>query len=435
MSKSESLGLVPGRLVIHGKPLIIGVFGFVLQEILHRPFLGVLRYCEEVGGLVPRDFRTLNVIDDHGKVLAPPWRGRCDGLVVSTGRGPGMDDARTANWLLSGGVPAVSVSGDWRDPRIPCVHTDQRSAGELAARHLLECGCASFLYVGYARSTGSQQRGAAFCAEMQRAGRQVQAFATQSHLLALDSVEDDDILSHEPQLRELIGKLPKPLGLWTLNDGYAVAVCRLCLQLELDVPDQVRVLGTDDTALARAHWPALSSIRTDGEQIGYLAMKTLHRELEGKRVLRAEIEVPAAEVVVRRSTAGADHRLGTMAAAVEYIRRHACSGITVEHVAETVGMSRRSFTEQFRQRVGRLPVQEIQQARLERARELLQHVEISISRIGAMVGFEETAAFSKFFRKHTGLSPRQYRTRLATAGQRQPPPKTRRGRRPSGPRR
>ena len=38
-----------------------------------------------------------------------------------------------------------------------------------------------------------------------------------------------------------------------------------------------------------------------------------------------------------------------------------------------------------------------------------RETKLSVSRIAAMVGFEESAAFSKFFRNQTGKSPRDFR--------------------------
>ena len=84
----------------------IGIYGIAGLEILHRSYLGVLRFAEEVRGLVVRDFRT----PDLGPSLGTPiWTNRVDAVVVSVGRNPGATDAQMADWVLSGRVPAVST--------------------------------------------------------------------------------------------------------------------------------------------------------------------------------------------------------------------------------------------------------------------------------------------------------------------------------------
>ena len=47
--------------------------------------------------------------------------------------------------------------------------------------------------------------------------------------------------------------------------------------------------------------------------------------------------------------------------------------------------------------------------RLEKAKDLLAKTQLFVSRIASMVGFEETASFSRFFAKQTGMSPLAYR--------------------------
>jgi transcriptional regulator GlxA family with amidase domain len=86
--------------------------------------------------------------------------------------------------------------------------------------------------------------------------------------------------------------------------------------------------------------------------------------------------------------------------------------LAVETLAQLLGISKRTFELQFRVTVGCSPRDEIQRIRCERAQELLRDTLFSVTRIASMVGFAETAAFSKFFRKQTGLSPSDYRERL-----------------------
>ena len=53
------------------KSFVIGVYGFVFLETLHRRVLGMLRYCNEVGGLEVRDFRTQSTGDGLETLTQP----------------------------------------------------------------------------------------------------------------------------------------------------------------------------------------------------------------------------------------------------------------------------------------------------------------------------------------------------------------------------
>ena len=388
---------------------VIGFYGPAYVETFHRVISGVLRYLDEDGAMQAHDFRTAEMFVNETQIK-PPWQGRCDGLVIGIGRPDEASSAQLADWVLSGGVPVVNIAADWDDPRIASFSLNQQALGRLAASHLVDCGCKSFLYVGFAGSAGSPQRGKAFRAALVKRGRKVAEHACRHRMIG--ALEDEREVRRETELTAKVRDLPKPLGVWALNDNFASAVYILCEQLGLDIPQQVKVLGVDDLAVARMLKPALSSIRTPREELGYRAMKTLHRLLEGKRMARRQTEIGGASLVVRESTFSQTSKTSDVKAIREFIASHACSGLTVEQIAATMDISRRSLERQFRDLFGHSPGQEINLVRLHRAKELLRQQKLSVSRIASMVGFEETAALSKFFSKQTGLSPSEYRETL-----------------------
>ena len=108
----------------------------------------------------------------------------------------------------------------------------------------------------------------------------------------------------ETALIEQLKSLPKPLGVWAVNDIFGRAVYTLCGDLGLAIPDVVKVLGVDDMQIARASRPPLSSIRTPREQIGRSAMQTLQKMLDGHPGPPKPTVVPATELVA----AGVDRR-------------------------------------------------------------------------------------------------------------------------------
>jgi LacI family transcriptional regulator len=98
-----------------------------------------------------------------------------------------------------------------------------------------------------------------------------------------------------------------------------------------------------------------------------------------------------------------------MLAAAEYIRDYACDGIGVDEVVRSVSLSRRAFELRFTDRFGETPKQMIQRVRLERAKQLLESTQLSITQIAMMIGFADVAAFANFVKKQTGSSPTEWR--------------------------
>ncbi|NGZ77909.1 AraC family transcriptional regulator [Saccharibacillus alkalitolerans] len=94
---------------------------------------------------------------------------------------------------------------------------------------------------------------------------------------------------------------------------------------------------------------------------------------------------------------------------LEYMEIHYAEGITVEDVARHAGVGRTYFSKKFHERYGHTPVRHMQRLKLDEARMLLEQTNYSLSEIAHSVGYPDLFSFSKAFKKHTGLPPRQYR--------------------------
>jgi AraC-like DNA-binding protein len=74
------------------------------------------------------------------------------------------------------------------------------------------------------------------------------------------------------------------------------------------------------------------------------------------------------------------------------------------------------LAERFAEVVGIPPMQYLTQWRLQLAADLLRRSRAKLSAIAAQVGYDSEAAFSRAFKRATGLSPGAYRSRRQTEG-------------------
>jgi AraC family transcriptional regulator len=82
-------------------------------------------------------------------------------------------------------------------------------------------------------------------------------------------------------------------------------------------------------------------------------------------------------------------------------------GIT--ELSAAVGMSVDHFSRMFKRSTGMAPHQYLGDIRLERAKRLLADGRTPIIQIAYEIGYANPSQFSAFFRKRTGLSPREFR--------------------------
>lgn len=89
--------------------------------------------------------------------------------------------------------------------------------------------------------------------------------------------------------------------------------------------------------------------------------------------------------------------------------------LTLPGLAKRAAMSERSFSRLFRRETGQSPFAFLAEARLERARLLLEDSRDSIKRIALACGFGSDQELRRHFRHAFGISPSAYRERFATA--------------------
>lgn len=386
-----------------GKPLKFGVYGDAKLELVTRRIEGVLEYCAE-HSIQFVDFRRASLLPD---LQTPaPWRNRVDGVIALVGSYLTATSEEWAAWMLAGGVPVISLTSDWLDPRVPAVIGDNSKLAKTAVEFLRKCGCQSYLYVGLEHALASLQRSEVFESELKKTASKVVVHHGKHRYQG--TYEDDEKVQQDERLIGLLKKMPKPLAVWALNDAFAVAVCKACARLNLEIPAQVSILGTDDTTLSRIHLPTISSIHTPGKEAGYLAAKLLADAVQGNRV-KPLTQLAQFKIVERQSTNSGAPRKDGIHEAWQFIQDHACEGITIDQVMQVTKGSRRSFQDRFVNQFGHSPHEEIQRVRLERAKQLLRETTLTINRISDMLGFQENAAFTKFFRNQMKIAPSEYR--------------------------
>ena len=99
----------------------------------------------------------------------------------------------------------------------------------------------------------------------------------------------------------------------------------------------------------------------------------------------------------------------TVKRVIEKIENSLADKIRIEELAEMVGLSRSHFSRAFQATTGQSPQEFLIQRRLCEARNLLADTEQAISDIALTSGFSSQSHMTKAFKKHLGITPKQYR--------------------------
>ncbi|MGV9627904.1 LacI family DNA-binding transcriptional regulator [Streptomyces sp. NPDC003487] len=246
-----------------------GVVGFLRPRSMHP----VLMFAESA--------------QDRQEVLSYLRQGRADGaLVVSTH----PDDPLPA-LLAEAELPAVLFARPGRPVPLSHVDLDHRAGGRLAARHLLTRGCRRPATVtGPLAVPASRERLAGFREALAETGVTDVPFAEGGFTLT----------SGAEAMAALLARHPDVDGVFAANDLMAQGACRLLRQRGKRVPDDVAVVGFDDSGVAVTCEPPLTSVRQPVERMAEEMARLLDEHIRGERIEPASV-VFAPELVTRNS--------------------------------------------------------------------------------------------------------------------------------------
>jgi signal transduction histidine kinase/AraC-like DNA-binding protein/ABC-type sugar transport system substrate-binding protein len=94
---------------------------------------------------------------------------------------------------------------------------------------------------------------------------------------------------------------------------------------------------------------------------------------------------------------------------VAYLQDNYTRPISLNEIAQEVGISKNYLSEIFHQELGISPWEFLTRYRINQARQLLKTTNLNITEVAAQIGFDDPAHFSRIFRAHLGQSPKEYR--------------------------
>ncbi|MBP2153995.1 arabinose operon transcriptional regulator AraC [Erwinia rhapontici] len=95
----------------------------------------------------------------------------------------------------------------------------------------------------------------------------------------------------------------------------------------------------------------------------------------------------------------------------QYLNDHLAEDLTIEQLARQVFLSPSRVAHLFKREMKMTIFAWREQQRVIRASNLLQSTHLSIAQVALTVGYDDALYFSRIFRQHVGVSPREYKKR------------------------
>ena len=211
-------------------------------------------------------------------------------------------------------------------------------------------------------------------------------------------------------LAEWLRKLPKPVGILTPELGGGGYLIRCCQALGVRVPEDVAVIGGDDTDLSLACEPTLTSMLPALETLGFEAVRLLLELIAGKRPPGSIVRLACVDLHVRESTGLRKPEICDISGALQCIRDNACRGVTVGQVIkQTQRVSKVTFHRRFQEVVGKSPAEVIRERKLDEVRRLLTSTDLPLAMVADLCGFSSAKVLARVFRSYEKTTPRDFR--------------------------
>jgi len=305
------------------------------------------------------------------------------------------------------GVPVVNVMlGSPVAARVPGVHVDFCAAGRMAAGHLIARGLRNLAHFGYTRDPASRQHYQGMREVADEHGYRCTRHTVSGHY--------DESRQQWQRLNEIVknaqDRWEAPLGVGFMADGLCRAVASACLTMGWTIPEQLALVGCGNHVLiCNAIDPTLSSVDMGYRQSGYEAARLLDRLMRGRKPPAKPRYTPPKELVVRRSSDVFAVSDATVAQALRFMAEHSGGPLNVPTIARAVGLGRQSLERRFRRHVDRGINDELIRLRVETLKRLLVESDEPIKTLSPKAGFGTTVNMHTMFKRHTGLTPTEYR--------------------------
>jgi DNA-binding LacI/PurR family transcriptional regulator len=264
----------------------------VMVSDLHNPF-----FADVVAGIQEQAARTgYKVLVNSGNRAAAREADametllqlRADGIILGS---PVLDDEVIGR--ASREVPIVLVGREAHGPDVDSVTNDDRAGAEVAVEHCVSLGHRRIAHIDGGHGAGAPDRRRGYEAAMIRLGL--------GDLVSVVSGTYTEEGGHTGCLL-LLAQTPRPTAIFAANDLAAIGALNAIEESGLKVPDDVSLVGYDNTSLAALRHISLTTIHQPRLEMGQLALSTLLERVDQDREEPRRV-ILSPSLVVRASTA------------------------------------------------------------------------------------------------------------------------------------
>ena len=225
-----------------------------------------------------------------------------DGIIVVTRSNKEGDERLTS--IANSNLPVVVVGRDFRHNQVDYISADNLTGGFDATQHLIDLGHKriAFLGAGY-ESRSSLKRLRGYLNALTSHGIEIDERLITGRRKSASDVPgySTEKMGYEG-MKRLLSVPNRPTAVFARNDFTAVGAMSAIKEAGLSIPQDMAIVGFDDTPLAVHTMPALTTVRQPMRLLGQLAAEMLLRRIGDDEIQKRNERILNCELIIREST-------------------------------------------------------------------------------------------------------------------------------------
>lgn len=191
------------------------------------------------------------------------------------------------------GTPIVLVNGNLAKSGLHRIYTDEAAGAAMSTQHLIDLGHKDIAFIG----------GLDF---MTTTNQKVKAVKKklEEHQLSLRKewvhYGEFSIKAGRELMNKLLDGEERPTAVICVNDFTAIGAIKAAMERGLRIPDDISIVGFDDSPLSTAVIPELTTVTQNTYELGRLAVERIYQIINGIPAKKNTVLQP--ELIVRQST-------------------------------------------------------------------------------------------------------------------------------------
>lgn len=181
------------------------------------------------------------------------------------------------NEFIGLNVPLITIER-YLENGTATVECDNLAGGRMAARHLIDSGCRHLIHIsgvhettmpGDARAVGFRE----VCLE-----EKIPFAEVATNVFQFNNLE------YHQEIEQILKENPLTDGIFASSDVIAAQILQVCRKMNIQVPDQIKVVGFDDVNIASLTTPRITTIHQPVKEMAKIAVELLISASEGNIV-------------------------------------------------------------------------------------------------------------------------------------------------------